>query len=218
MVEGKKLKKTKIELEEIFYAHPHRQHSKYPDMYWDHARNSVRIFAPTLWKSIMGIEKALSDEIKSMERSCSKFSNNFKLLLMDPGSDAFQIHLKYLLSTTGSVPHPELDDYYFKLGKFYNHITKLGGLVKFYQVYPTVSFVIVDNSKVKVDFVLPHRSVEKRPVIEFLNKRNKKDTIYKCFSYVFDKIWDDNDTIEVPSYKSENNKTWFPRKEGALNL
>lgn len=182
----------------ITHASPDRRHSSFPDRYWDQASSSVSLFAPTLWKSIMGLGgKGMSAEMESLHKTAIRLRSKLRILLMSPDSAAFEAHMD-LLSTVGDVPQLTRDEYRAKLKLLEPVILEPGARIRYYKTYPTVSFVVVDDAKVKVDYVLPHRRVEERPLLEYAKGKGDTPTMFDPFQRVFEALWEDGDTVKAP--------------------
>lgn len=173
--------------EHVSFASHDRSHSRFPDTYWAQAKTSIRIFAPTLWNSIGGLETdgTPSKVVDALLRAGTKA----KLLLMHPDSSAFATHT-LLLKQLGDSIAPTKIQYADKLTILESLLAKSGAEVRYYDTYPTVSFVIVDDKEIKVDYILPRTAVTERPLLEFVQGPPGSRTIFNVFSDMFDAIWD----------------------------
>ena len=183
----------------IVHASANRGHSQGKGTYWDQARASVSIFAPTLWKSIMGLtDSATSDEVESLKRVAQRLRGKLRILLLDPKSPSFDAH-RELLSTTGDIGDIiNAQNYANKLSQLEKILLDVGAQLRYYRTYPTVSFVVVDDCRVKVDYVLPHRRVKQRPLIEFEKGDGQDLIIFDVFLKTFEAVWNDPKTTSAP--------------------
>jgi hypothetical protein len=179
----------------IVHVSVNREHSAFPKPFWEQASATVSIFAPTFWRSIMGLldnKRDLSLEIESLMQVGKRLGSGVRILLMSPHSAAFEVH-RQLLKTAGDIPNLNAHEYIKKLKIFENLMRGNNVQLRFYDVYPTVSFVIVDNTRVKVDYVLPHHRVVERPLIEYQKGGRISPTIFDCFFRLFEELWKDTE-------------------------
>lgn len=174
--------------EHVSFASHDRSHSRFPDTYWAQAKTSIRIFAPTLWNSIGGLEAdgTPSKVVDTLLRAGTKA----KLLLMHPDSHAFETHTLLLKQLGDSIAPKTKTEYADKLAVLESLLAESGVEIGYYDTYPTVSFVIVDDKEVKVDYILPRTAVSERPLLEFVQGPSDSRTIFNVFSDMFDAIWD----------------------------
>lgn len=177
----------------IVHVSADRQHSRGKETYWEQAKASVNIFAPTLWRSLMGLtDTGTSEEVESLRRVALRLKGKMRILLLHPNSKSFEAHQE-LLPTTGDIGDITADTYASKLTRLEKILLPLGAEIRYYKTYPTVSFVIVDEWRVKVDYVLPHRQVKQRPLIEFEKSTGEAVLIFDVFLRVFERVWDDSE-------------------------
>ncbi len=188
------------------YASPDREHSQFPKTYWDNAQTNISIFAPTLWHSIMGLTaKKSGKEIDSMCKAGMQLHGKMRILLMSPDSASFRVHLD-LLATARGIPDLDKDKYVEHLKIFEQLMHTANVAVRYHMYYPTVSFVIVDDSRVKVDYILPHCGIAERPLVEFTKGDGSAPTVFEPFFKTFEEVWNDPTTTPAPFTKTFSNK------------
>lgn len=170
--------------ENISFVSHRREHSTGSKRFWHDAKKSVDILAPTFFNTIRGLTNTaqLPDHLKVLNND--KIS--VRMALLHPESEALPLHSKFLAkSAEGGLS----ENYEKQIRIFMDLTTNKYFEIRFYDFYPTTSYVIVDGNRCKVDILLPHAGIDSRPVIEGQKGSDGDQNFFSSIEQNFSDIW-----------------------------
>lgn len=176
--------------------------------FWDDASKSIEFYSVILAESLIGLTSNSYGEspmIISLEVKARELGENVKILLVDPHSKMFDSQVE-LLITMGVERYKKFtrEFYMEKLGLLEERLLPLGAQIKYYSICPTVSFAIVDDSRARVEYLLPYKTDTMHPTLTF--ERGDGDAVlFDVFRWVFTKLWEDGErTIPARPFSGED--------------
>ena len=178
-------------------------------VFWDDARSSIELYAVVMAGSLISLTSNSYGEspvVRSLENKAEVLGENLRILLLDPDIEAFELHSKFL-EATDMVPYQTFtrEIYKEKLRVLEGHLLPRGAQIKYYKILPTVSFVIVDDSRVQVEYLLPYTNETTHATLTFEKGDDLTPILFDVFRRTFARLWNDGErTVSAPRFSEED--------------